>query len=118
MASKYKINLGYTPKVTLNFLESVAKENFPECEIHQHWGIPTRYIFIRQNKYVQANVIVRHNKSANKTRITINMGIKPSTQYWLGLIALIIHYNRRGDFGDQVEDAIRDALREKLGVKW
>lgn len=118
MASRYQIKLNYTPGVTLEFLESVANEDFPECEIKTHWGIPNKYLIIRQNKYVQANIMVRHNIRANKTKIVIVMNVKPSTQFWLGLIAYIIHYNRRGDFGDQVEDTIREALHEKLGVKW
>lgn len=125
MAELYKIKLRYNPKVTPEFIEQVAKKNFPECKTKQHWGIPARYVFVRQNSFVQANIMVLHNASKDRTKIRITMGMKPTTITLLiilfgfgALIGIIIHYVKRGDFGQQVEDAIRDGLRDQLGIEW
>ena len=117
MTESAKIVLGFNPNVTLDFIETALKKDFPDCEIGRDRSLGGTYIYIRENAYVEANVFVKHKNSAGKSVIKIEM-MTPETQYWLRLYSLMKHYTMRGDFCEQVEDAIRDALRESLGVKW
>jgi len=115
----YKITVDYNPNVTLEFIEEVAKESFPDCKIGRFWFINFgSVVYIRQDRLVQADIAVKQKKSSKKTVIKIGMDLKPSTKMWLPVIHYIMHIHRRGDFGEQVEDAIRDGLRNKLGIRW
>ena len=109
-----RIKINYLPSLTIDFIEKVAEENFPECKIKiQTWGINSPFVIIRKGFFVRAVVFIKQKEKKGQTLIGINGNMDPLAIYLFGFI---FHYILRGDFLTQVKNAIEEGLKEQYNV--
>ena len=109
-----KIKFNYLPSVSIEDVKKIAEENFPECKIKiQTWGINSPFVIIRKGFFVRALVFIKQNEKKGQTIIGINGNMDPLAA---ALFGFIFHYVLRGDFLSQVEEAMKDGLKEKYKV--
>ena len=98
----------------IDFIEEVAREKFPECKIkRQNWGFNSPFLIIRKGFFVRAIVIIKQKEKKGLSVIGINGGMDPLAFYLFGFI---IHYVLRGDFLNQVKEAIEEGLKERYNI--
>ena len=109
-----KIKFNYLPSVSIDDVEKIAEENFPECKIKlQTWGINSPFVIIRKGFFVRAIVFIKQKENKGQTIIGINGGMDP---FAAALFGFIFHYVLRGDFMSQVEEAMKEGIKEKYNV--
>lgn len=109
-----KISINHAPSLSIDYLECVAKENFPECKVSvQKWGINSPFVIISKGFFVRAMVFIKQHEKEGQTLVGINGGTNP---WAAALFGFIFYYVMRGDFINQVEDAMRKGLEEKFNV--
>ena len=69
--------------------------------------------YYTQRFFVRAIVFIKQKENKGQTIIGINGGMDP---FAAALFGFIFHYVLRGDFLNQVEEAIEEGLRDRFDV--
>lgn len=103
-----KIILNFNPNIKIENLSEILKRRFPEYEQSvQTWGLNAPFIRLKKSMFVHAIVFIKHKEKKKQTIIGINGNMAPMAIYLFGFI---FHYILRGDFLNNVEDAINQEL--------
>lgn len=109
-----KIKIDYMESLNIDFIEEVAQEKFPECKIKcQTWGLNSPFVIIRKGFFVRAIVFIKQKEKKGQSVIGINGGMDPIA---VVLFGFIFHYALRGDFLNEVKEAIEEGLKERYNV--
>lgn len=109
-----KIIIDYLESLNIDFVEEIALEKFPECSIkRQNWGINAPFVIIRKGFFVRAVVFINQKEKNGQSIIGINGGMDPLA---FALFGFIFHYVLRGDFLCEVEDAMREGIKERYSI--
>lgn len=104
-----KIELGYTPDLNIEKIQKILGTHFPELEQSvQTWGVNAPFITLKKSFFVHAIVFVKQKPKKQKTVIGINGNMAPLAAACFGFI---LHYILRGNFLNEVRDALEQDLR-------
>ena len=109
-----QIELEYTEAVSVDLLESILRQKFPDKDINrQNWGINSPFLWIKMSFWIKASVGIMQKPKRNKTIVFVN------DTYTLGswiLLGPIAYFFFRKNHRTNILNALREGLKEKTNV--
>ena len=109
-----QIELEYTNEVTMDLLESILKETYPDKPINRlNWGLNSPFLSMKMNYWLKEAVFVSQKPKAKKTKVVVNENCTFAGWFFLGwpLCCLFLKLHRK-----EVMNVIREALKERTCV--
>lgn len=104
-----KIVLGYNPNLKIKEIQSILITHFPEYGLSvQTWGFNAPFVRLKKSFFVHAVVFIKQQPKKKRTIVGINGNMAPLAVYCFGLI---LHYILRGNFLNEVKDALEQELQ-------